>query len=260
METRINPFQGKTIKEILAMCAAVVTHDHFVYKGKDHGSAYINKDALYSHPEALFETSYLMAQDIFDSFDCSDLHCVVGPATAGAILTEFIGFHLTNLSGREIITAYADKDGDNFVIKRGYDKEVSGLVVLGVDDVVNTGGSLKGVLGEIIKNEGILLGAASICNRGGITAADLDLDPGKFRSLMNAKLERFPANECPLCAAKIKINDELGHGKQFIAEHPEAASWTNKTTPVKEITNVSAEISLPEKEKEVIPAYSVLDG
>jgi orotate phosphoribosyltransferase len=213
-----NPYEGKTIEEILALCNAVVVNNHFVYKALDHGPAYVNKDEVYTHPEAIFEVAFLMAKMVVDSVDCSTLHCVVGPATAGAILTIFVGYHLTKLLGREIFTAYADKDGEGFVIKRGYGKKISGFDILAIDDIVNSGASLKGVIEEILKKNGNVLWAGSMCNRGGITAVELGLAHGKYLSLMDIKMEKYKPEVCPLCAAGVPINTELGHGKAYLDE------------------------------------------
>lgn len=212
----INPYKGKTIEEILEICNAVVVNNHFVYKAGEHGPAYVNKDEVYTHPEAIFEVGLLMAKKIIKSFDCSTLHCVVGPATAGAILTIFVGFHLNRLLKREILTAYVDKDGDSFILKRGYDKKVSGYEVLAIDDVVNSGESLKGVINEIRRKNGVVEMALSLCNRGGVTADKLGLEKGSFFSLMDIEMDKYNPESCPLCAVGIPINVELGHGKAYL--------------------------------------------
>jgi orotate phosphoribosyltransferase len=75
-----------------------------------------------------------------------NIEAVVGPATGGIILSQWVAYHLSELSGKEVFGTYADKDGDGFVIKRGYDEVIKGKNTLVVEDLTTTGGSIKKVV------------------------------------------------------------------------------------------------------------------
>lgn len=41
------------LKELLGAMGAIITGSHFVYNAGDHGEAYVNKDVLYTDPNAV---------------------------------------------------------------------------------------------------------------------------------------------------------------------------------------------------------------
>lgn len=263
----INPYKGKPIGKILTLCECALTDDHFAYAdGKNHGPGYVAKDSSFLHPMAVYEIGFLLAQKAVESFDLRDLHIVLGPVEGGALLAQATALHLTTMLGREILAGFADKDGDNFIIKRGYDKHVTGWGVLVVEDIVNSGGSVKKVCKTVQDIEGDIVGVIGMVNRGGVSDEEIGVDKGLFESLMNIPMTKYPVENCPLCQDKIKINTEFGHGKDFLKTHPEAANWTNKTV----VGEIFASDLLPEDEKlwtdpvtendEIIPVYSTIDG
>ncbi|MEZ4820639.1 MAG: phosphoribosyltransferase family protein [Bdellovibrionota bacterium] len=69
----------------------------------------------------------------------------MAPVIGGVILSQWIAFHLTQLSGKEVLGVYAEKSeqAPGFELKRGYGKLVAGKNVLVVEDILNTGGSIK---------------------------------------------------------------------------------------------------------------------
>ena len=134
----------ESIRRIFQEAKAIISGDHFVYKSGKHGSAYVNKDAVYVDPTKVF----LLTLEIANHFVYDDIEVVIGPAIGGVILSQWIAWHLSSLTEREVLSIYSEKEGDSFVIKRGYDKFLSGKNVLVVEDVVTTGGSVKKVIGR----------------------------------------------------------------------------------------------------------------
>lgn len=261
MSEYTNPYGKMSIEEVLAKCACVITGDHFVYKMGDHGPDYVNKDASFLHPMAMDQIGFLIAHKAVNCFDCSDLHIVIGPVVGGALLAQTTAYYLSTILNREILAGFADKDGEGFVVKRGYDKEVSGHKVLAVEDIINTGGSIREVIEAIKKVNGTICGVVGIVNRGGVVTSDINIDDGLFVTLMKiSDMVKYPAESCPLCKKHVKINDELGHGSQFIAEHPEAVKWTKKNPTLTSFNPPPTPASdlLPKKEE--FPRYSSIDG
>jgi len=206
-----------TEKEILGLLdkiGAVITDSHVVYTSGRHGSAYVNKDAVYPHTGATSDLCRLIAE----RFKGRGIETVIAPAVGGVILSQWTAHHLTALEGREVLGIYAEKteDGQGFVIKRGYDKLVSGHDVLIVEDVLTTGGSVKRVVEAARALGGRVAGVGALCNRGGVTPGDLGQVPELF-ALVNVSLDSWDASSCPLCARKVPINTQVGKGREFLS-------------------------------------------
>jgi orotate phosphoribosyltransferase len=60
-----------------------------------------------------------------------------------------------------------------FILKRGYQKLVEGSRVLVVDDIVNTGASMRGIAQAVDDHGGDVVAAAAVCQRGTAGAEDL---------------------------------------------------------------------------------------
>ena len=215
-------------RKILGDSRAVITDSHVVYTSGKHGSAYINKDAVYPHT---METSRL-CEMIAKEFSGDNIDVVIAPAVGGVILSQWIARDLSVLTGREVLGVYAEKeimpisDPQNegracyvetgrFIIKRGYDKLITEKRVLVVEDVINTGNSVKKVLQATRRHGGMIVGVGALCNRGGITIQDLNVP--KFVPLMEVRLDAWDETDCPLCAQDIPINTDVGKGREFLS-------------------------------------------
>lgn len=202
------------VLQLLGRVGAVITDSHIVYTSGKHGTAYVNKDAVYPHTD---ETSKL-CRAIAEKFANSGVQVVIAPAIGGVILSQWTANHLTELTGSEVLGVYAEKadSGDAFIIKRGYDKLVAGKNVLVVEDVLTTGGSAKKVVEATRAIGGNVIGLGVLCNRGGITPQDVADVPELF-ALANVKLDAWDEAECPLCARNVPINTDVGKGREYLA-------------------------------------------
>ncbi len=119
---------------IFEQCGAIIRNSHLVYTSGKHGSAYVNKDAVYPHTERVAELCRLMA----DAARPFRPEVVCGPAMGGIILSQWTAHHLG------VLGVYAEKaPGGGLELRRGYDRVVAGRRVLVVEDILNTGGSLR---------------------------------------------------------------------------------------------------------------------
>ena len=202
------------VLQVLANVGAVIANSHIVYTSGKHGTAYVNKDAVYPHTK---ETSDL-CRAIAEQFADESVEVVIAPAIGGVILSQWIAHHLSEITRREVFGVYAEKaeSGDTFIIKRGYDKLVAGKNVLVVEDVLTTGGSAKKVVEATRALGGNIVGLGILCNRGGITPQDV-ADPPKLFALVNVKLDAWDEAECPLCAKSVPINTDVGKGREYLA-------------------------------------------
>ncbi|MFH1412725.1 MAG: phosphoribosyltransferase family protein [bacterium] len=202
----------KEILELFNKVGAIITDSHIVYTSGKHGTAYINKDALFPHNKETSKLCRIIAQ----KFVKDDVHAVIGPAVGGAILSQWTAYHLSELAEREVLGVYADKVEERFVIKRGYDKLIANKNVLVVEDVLTTGGSVKKVINATHDAGGNVIGLGVLCNRGNVTTKDL-ADVPKLFSLVNVNLESWDEADCPLCVDGVPINTDVGKGREFLA-------------------------------------------
>lgn len=186
---------------------------HFVFTSGRHSDTYVNKDALYPYTR---DTSAL-CEEMAARFKGAGVEAVIGPAVAAAILAQWVAYHLSEVLGHEVFASYADKDGQGgFVIKRGYDKLISGKKVLIVEDLTTTGGSILKVVAAAKAAGAEVVGVAVLCNRGGVTAEQVGVP--RLESLVRVELDSWAAPECDLCKREIPVNTDVGHGKDFLAK------------------------------------------
>lgn len=191
---------------------------HFVFVSGLHANTYINKNAVYPYTGEVSK----ICRAIAERFKGKGVEVVVGPSTGGIILSQWVAHHLSELEGKEIYSAYADKDGEGFVIKRGYEDIVNGKKTLVVEDLVTTGGSLTKVIAEARRVGGEVVGAVAVVNRGGVTKEGIG-DPPEFVSMLTVHMEQWPEEECDLCKRGIPVNTDIGHGKEFLARKKTSA-------------------------------------
>ncbi len=201
------------IMRILSAVGAVLIDNHFVYTSGKHGSAYVNKDAVYPHTK---ETE-LLCKQIALRFAGHRIDVVVGPVIGAVILSYAVARNLSELNDREVLGVYAEKTGDGgFDIKRGYDKLIRGKRVLVVEDVLTTGESVRKVVQAVRSAGGDVVGVAALCNRGSVTARDLADAPELF-ALVDIPLDAWDEAACPLCARGVPVNVDVGKGREFLA-------------------------------------------
>jgi orotate phosphoribosyltransferase len=204
---------------LLTEAHAILETDHFVYISGDHGGGWIDKDAIYPHTERIERLCRDMANGVRDW----GAEAVCGPATGGLIVAEWTAHELGALS---VFTEHdsATPEGPlrgRFVLRRGYDQVVSGKRVLVVDDIVNTGLSLRQTAEAVRGVGGKVVGAACLVSRGNVDAAGLRVD--RFVYLLEYKIPAWPASACPLCRAGVPINTRYAHGQEYLARHAQAS-------------------------------------
>lgn len=212
----VDPLHAADILAILERVNALITGSHIVYTSGRHGSSYVNKDALYPHTR---ETSQVCAS-IAARFRAAEVAVVAGPTVGGVIMAQWVAHHLQALSGQTVLAVYAEEAGTGTerrrVFRRGYAELLAGQRVLVVEDVLTTGGSARQVVQAVQAAGGTVVGLGALCNRGGVTAAMLEVPD--LVALVNVPLESWDAAECPLCRAGVPINTRVGKGAAFLAQ------------------------------------------
>lgn len=198
---------------ILVRLGAFVVDDHFVYASGQHGSVYVNKDAVTPHVSDLWD----LAQEIAAVSARHGLEVIVGPAEGSITLAGFVALALSADEHRHVLGPWASKQPDGgFNFRSTFLEMIAGKRVMVVEDILTTGKSARKVVEAVRGAGGIVEMVSALCNRGGVTAADLDVN--RLYSLLDFPAKAWPAAECPLCEAGVPINQKLGHGKQFLQE------------------------------------------
>lgn len=192
---------------------------HFVLANGNHSDRYVDKNRLFAQPRI----TEWMSEELARFARTLPPEIVVGPAIGGALLAQRIAFQLGRLPKREVRFAYAEKDGNIFVLKRGYDQLVARKRVLVVDDVINTGASVREVVKAVRAAGGIVKTVVALCNRGGATAEDIGEELA-LHVLLELSLQQWPAEECPLCAEGVPVNTDVGHGAEFVEQQSRGVS------------------------------------
>jgi orotate phosphoribosyltransferase len=202
------------IIEILKSTEAVISDSHFVGTSGRHFDTYVNKDALYPHTAAVSKVGKLFAEKFKDR----DIDIVVGPALGGIILSQWTAHHLSQISSKDILGVYSDKleSGDQ-ILKRGYDKLVTGKNILIVEDLTTTGGSVKKVVQTVKDNGGNIIAVSVMTNKDPKLVTS-EFIGAPFEPLSELVVESFEANQCPLCKNNVPVNTKVGHGKNFLEE------------------------------------------
>ncbi len=190
---------------LLEESGAVIRDSHIVYTSGRHGSAYVNKDAVYPHTARVAELCALLA----DAARALRPEVVCGPALGGIILSQWTAHHLG------VFGVYAEKDADGgLVLRRGYDRVVAGRRVLVVEDIVNTGGSVRAAVRAVRAAGGEVVAVAALVNRGGVPAAAIEAPV--LVALLDLSLDSWDAAECPLCRDGVPVNTAVGKGREFL--------------------------------------------
>lgn len=203
---------------LFARLKIVIRDDHIEYASGMHGSDYINKDGIYLYPNETF----FLCRELTKRFlnECGKpIDCVVGPEKGGIILSQLVGYSYIEMTRRSVMSIFAEKikhttGKTSFVFRRGYGDVLANKDVLIVDDVINTGGSVKEVIKLVASYGGRVRSVGCLCNRGGIAAHHLGVD--HLFSLLNISLPTWNPSHCPLCASGMPLSTRFGRGRELV--------------------------------------------
>lgn len=209
-------------KRILETCEkrGAILEGHFVYSKGGHGRIYVDKSRITFFPG----DTYVFCLEIARHWLEDDIDVVVGPAIGAIKIAEHVAGILGQVHEKDVPALYTEKDEEGKqVLKRG-EYLMKGKNVLVVEDVSNTGGSVKETIDACTEAGGIVVGCHVFFDRssGKVTAEMLGVR--KFLSLMEISAENYKEDECPFCAERIPIDTRAGHWEKFFKDHPEAAN------------------------------------
>ncbi|HET9704461.1 MAG TPA: phosphoribosyltransferase family protein [Vicinamibacterales bacterium] len=182
----------------------VVMDGHFDYGNGYHGKLYLNPHRLFQWPSTIWR----VAQDLIDVMPSEFIEraeIVAGPTTGGALLAHTVA---GLLDGRRPMThppysfaPFADHGG-HAVLSPFYASRMTGKRVLIVDDVRNTGTTLKECADLVATAGGTLIGTMQIIDR---CEACISLEVPNVSLVEYKAPPNYPAASCPMCAAHVPI-------------------------------------------------------
>jgi len=203
---------SEEILNIFKKTGGYITDSHIIYTSGKHGEAYLNKDAIYPHTKEISA----ICLEIATRFKDENIEVVSAPALGGIILSQWTAYHLTKLTGREILGVYTEKTPDkNQIFTRGYDKLVKGKKVLIVEDITTTGGSVKKVIESVRIVGGEVMAVCVLVNRDPQNINSESIG-APFYSLAEVKMQSWEEQNCPLCKKRVPINIAVGKGREYL--------------------------------------------
>jgi orotate phosphoribosyltransferase len=199
--------------------AGAITEGHFIGTSGRHLSLYVNKDMWLPRTELVSEVCRMVAEFNKDK----GIEAVVGPAVGGIPLSQWTAYHLTKITGKPVLSLFTEKTpdgGQEFSVRRGYDKMAKGKKILAVEDTVTTGGSVLKTLDAVRAAGGDLVQLTLIVNRDPKNINEKAFGVS-MNSLAELPSESYGENEVPEWLQKIPINTELGHGAKYLKDHPQ---------------------------------------
>ena len=158
-------------------------------------------------------------------FKNENIDVVCAPAVGGTILSQWTAYWLSKLKGKEIFSAFTEKDKGTLasaaesehIFRRGYEKLLKKKNVLVLEDLTTTGMSVKKVVDAVRAAGGHIVAVCVMVNRDPKNIND-KLVGAPFSALGVLEAQAFDAKNCPLCAKHVPINVSIGHGRKFLEE------------------------------------------
>ncbi len=177
------------VMEIFKMSGAV-KEGHFLLTSGLHSPLYWEKFRILQYPHYTEKLCRLIAQH----FKQQKIELVAGPTTGGIILS----FETARQLG--VRSIFAEKEEGIRVFRRDFNI-APGERVLIVDDILTTGGSIRGTMNAVEKLGGIVIGIGVLINR---STEKIDFAVPLFSCICSPTVV-YTAEECPLCAAHIPL-------------------------------------------------------
>lgn len=221
--------ERELVLALMRRVGALIENDHFVYTGGTHGADYVHKEAIFQKPRA----GYAIGNEIATRLVGCKAQIVVAPALGAIPLGQWVAFQMTRIlhefgEYEEVLFAFAERrdvEGMEFEFRRCQQDVISGKRVLVVEDTLNSGASARGVVRAVRAAGGEVVGVGAICNRGKVTAHDLDNVP-LLVSLIELETQTWDEESCPMCKQGIPVNTEFGHGRAFVERKRKEALWS----------------------------------
>jgi orotate phosphoribosyltransferase len=170
--------------------ADAIMAGHFRLTSGRHSDRYVQCSRVLEDPALVTRLAHAMVERLGER----QVDVVASPAVGGIV----IGFAVAQALGVKFI--FSERQEGKMTFRRGFEVP-EGSRVLVVEDVVTTGGSVAEVIGLVRAAGGSPVAVASLIDRGGPKAFDVELFP-----LLRLQVESWEAASCGLCVAGVPIH------------------------------------------------------
>jgi orotate phosphoribosyltransferase len=178
------------VRELLQKTGALL-QGHFRLSSGLHSPNYVQCALLLEHPRDAKAIGIALAERVRPM----QPQRIVSPALGGVI----IGYSVAE--ALDIPFIFTERKDGAMTLRRGFRVKPGERIVI-VEDVVTTGKSTRETAAVVEERGGVVVGYASILNRGG---ADNPFD-APYASLLTLSLETYAESDCPFCARGVPID------------------------------------------------------
>ena len=172
---------NKEILDIFRNTGALL-EGHFILTSGRHSSSYFQCARVLQYPKHLTHFASMIAEH----YKGTKIETVISPAIGGVVLGTEVG-RLLNAQ-----TIFAERKDGEMCIRRGFEI-ARGQNILVVEDVITTGGSVKEVMGQVINQEGNIVGVGVMVDRSNGTVS---LHENQF-SIIALEATSYESDEVP---------------------------------------------------------------
>lgn len=206
--------------KILKETGGYIDQSHIIATSGKHIDTYLNKDALYPHTHAVSKVCQAMAELFADD----NIEAVVGPSLGGILLSQITAYHLSKITGKDVLGIFTEKNAEkDQILTRGYDALVRNKRVLVVEDTLTTGGSLAKVVRTVKSAGGTVVAACAMVNRDPEKINDAVIG-APLKTLAELRLPAWDEADCPMCRNNVPVNTIVGKGRDYLAQHKKGAA------------------------------------
>jgi orotate phosphoribosyltransferase len=186
----------------------LVVTGHFVYPSRLHGDDFVCTEKIFHEPRLVSH----LGSNVAHEFKDDNIEAVVGRELCAAILAQCVAHHLSELRNENVLAVQARRSaGNTYTLQNGGGELIQGKRVLVVDDIVDSGGTMRKVVQMVRRFTGNVVGVGTICNRGSSDTHTVGEVP-KFIALAQLGHKTWQAEECRHrgpCKKKIPITKDL---------------------------------------------------
>jgi orotate phosphoribosyltransferase len=178
----------ESVLELFRQSGALL-EGHFRLTSGLHSNGYLQCALVLQHPVHAGALGAALA----DRVRALGVQTVVSPALGGLIIGHEVA------RGLGVRAIFAERQEGVLTLRRGF-SIAPGERVLVVEDVLTTGGSTRETMDVVTKAGGVVVGAASVINRGG--AVDLGVP---YEALATVSFPTWPADQIPEWLAAVPL-------------------------------------------------------
>jgi orotate phosphoribosyltransferase len=220
-----------------------VASGHFVGTKGGHMDTYINIKKATEDIDNLTPLAMSLAYDIKDV----PADILLAAPYGAQDLVPLVAMFYRSFTGRPVQVLKLVKKRrkgeteEDIVWYKDHADKVIGKKVILIDDVINTGGSLEDGRDLIEEALGKMVACGVVCNRQEFFETQMLADKlrAAIYSLCIIEVENYTIDldknlktQCPLCREGVPINQQIGHGKEFLDNYgqrfPNMIDWAKK--------------------------------